>query len=279
MLTFLFYAIALLITVATAMAVTRRNMVHAVLYLVLSFFGTAMLFYLLGAPFLAALEIIIYAGAIMVLFLFLIMMIRLKKMPGMFFSGRSIAPGHLYQRRLSGCLHGAGRPGHRGMDTAAGGPGVARDFRCIPVPGPLAGRGNRLHAAAGGPGRRLCARTPGSSTVRRPATGGAVIVPLNHILLLSALLFTLGMFCTLARRNLIMMLLGIEIMLNAAAIGFVGAALHWQQMEGQAIVIFILAVAATEVSVGLAAILVVYRRSDSVDPDMNAALWEKGGSR
>jgi NADH-quinone oxidoreductase subunit K len=106
-----------------------------------------------------------------------------------------------------------------------------------------------------------------------------VIVPLNHILLLSALLFTLGMFCTLARRNLIMMLLGIEIMLNAAAIGFVGAALHWQQMEGQAIVIFILAVAATEVSVGLAAILVVYRRSDSVDPDMNAALWEKGGSR
>jgi NADH-quinone oxidoreductase subunit K len=106
-----------------------------------------------------------------------------------------------------------------------------------------------------------------------------VIVPLNHILLLSALLFTLGMFCTLARRNLIMMLLGIEIMLNAAAIGFVGAALHWQQMEGQAIVIFILAVAATEVSVGLAAILVIYRRSDSVDPDMNAALWEKGGSR
>jgi NADH:ubiquinone oxidoreductase subunit K len=278
MLTFLFYAIALLITVATAMAVTRRNMVHAVLYLVLSFFGTAMLFYLLGAPFLAALEIIIYAGAIMVLFLFLIMMIRLKKMPGMFFPAGQLLPAIFIS---AGFLvsHGAGRPGHRGMGTAAGGPGVARDFRCIPVPGPLAGRGNRLHAAAGGPGRRLCARTPGSSTVRRPATGGAVIVPLNHILLLSALLFTLGMFCTLARRNLIMMLLGIEIMLNAAAIGFVGAALHWQQMEGQAIVIFILAVAATEVSVGLAAILVVYRRSDSVDPDMNAALWEKGGSR
>jgi NADH:ubiquinone oxidoreductase subunit K len=85
------------------------------------------------------------------------------------------------------------------------------------------------------------------------------------------------MFCTLARRNLIMMLLGIEIMLNAAAVAFVGASLHWQQMEGQAIVIFILAVAATEVSIGLAAILVIYRRSDSVDPDIDAALWEKGG--
>jgi NADH-quinone oxidoreductase subunit K len=106
-----------------------------------------------------------------------------------------------------------------------------------------------------------------------------VIVPLNHILLLSGLLFSLGMFCTLARRNLIMMLLGIEIMLNAAAVAFVGASLHWQQMEGQAIVIFILAVAATEVSIGLAAILVVYRRTDSVDPALDAALWEKGGPR
>ena len=85
MLRIIFYLLAGLIVASTSMAVTRRNMVHAVLYLVLSFFGTAMLFYLLGAPFLAALEIIIYAGAIMVLFLFLIMMIRLKKLPGMFF--------------------------------------------------------------------------------------------------------------------------------------------------------------------------------------------------
>ncbi|GAB6905052.1 NADH:ubiquinone oxidoreductase, membrane subunit J [Desulfosarcina cetonica] len=94
-LTILFYAIALLILAATAMAVTRRNMVHAVLYLVLSFFGTAMLFYLLGAPFLAALEIIIYAGAIMVLFLFMIMMLRLKKPPGMFFPAAQLLPAVL----------------------------------------------------------------------------------------------------------------------------------------------------------------------------------------
>ena len=91
-LTLLFYLIALLILAATAMAVTRRNLVHAVLYLVLSFFGTAMLFYLLGAPFLAALEIIIYAGAIMVLFLFMIMMIRLEKPPGLFFPPTQMMP-------------------------------------------------------------------------------------------------------------------------------------------------------------------------------------------
>lgn len=72
----IFYVVAVLIVVATALAITRRNPVHAVVYLIISFFGSAMLFYLLGAPFLAALEVIIYAGAIMVLFLFVVMMLR-----------------------------------------------------------------------------------------------------------------------------------------------------------------------------------------------------------
>ena len=68
---FLFYVLAAVILVTTGLAITRRNLVHAVVYLVLSFFGSAMLFYLLGAPILAALEVIIYAGAIMILFLFI----------------------------------------------------------------------------------------------------------------------------------------------------------------------------------------------------------------
>ncbi len=105
-----------------------------------------------------------------------------------------------------------------------------------------------------------------------------MIVPLNHILLLSTILFGLGMFCTLARRNLIMMLLGVEVMLNAAAVAFVGASLHWQQMEGQAMVIFILAIAATEVSIGLAAIIAIYKRTGSVDPDVDASVLEERGA-
>lgn len=106
-----------------------------------------------------------------------------------------------------------------------------------------------------------------------------MIVPLSRVLLLSSVLFALGMFCTLARRNLVMMLLGIEIMLNAAAVAFVGASLHWQQMEGQAVVIFILAIAAAEVSIGLAAIIAIYKRSGSVDPDVDAAYMEEEGAR
>ena len=71
----MFYATAVLITAATVLAITRRQAVHSVLFLVVSFLGSAMLFYLLGSPFLAALQVIIYAGAIMVLFLFVVMMI------------------------------------------------------------------------------------------------------------------------------------------------------------------------------------------------------------
>ncbi len=69
----LFYILAAVILGTTAMAVTRKNLVHAIVYLIQSFFATALLFYLLGAPLLAALEVIIYAGAIMVLFLFIVM--------------------------------------------------------------------------------------------------------------------------------------------------------------------------------------------------------------
>jgi NADH-quinone oxidoreductase subunit J len=76
---FIFYLLAAVIVVATLVAVTRRNLVHAVVYLIISFFGTAMIYYLLGAPFLGILEVIIYAGAIMVLFLFIIMMLRVER--------------------------------------------------------------------------------------------------------------------------------------------------------------------------------------------------------
>ena len=72
----IFYVLAAVILVTTGLAITRRNLVHAVVYLVFSFFGSAMMFYLFGAPLLAVLEVIIYAGAIMILFLFIIIMVK-----------------------------------------------------------------------------------------------------------------------------------------------------------------------------------------------------------
>ena len=71
----IFYASAAVALVATFMAVTRAHAVHALLYLVVSLLGVATIFYVLGAPFAAALEVIVYAGAIVVLFVFVVMML------------------------------------------------------------------------------------------------------------------------------------------------------------------------------------------------------------
>jgi NADH-quinone oxidoreductase subunit J len=72
-----FYISAVVAIASTAMAITRLNAVHALLYLIVSLLAVAIVFYVLGAPFVAALEVIIYAGAIMVLFLFVVMMLNL----------------------------------------------------------------------------------------------------------------------------------------------------------------------------------------------------------
>ena len=101
-----------------------------------------------------------------------------------------------------------------------------------------------------------------------------MIVPYGHVQLLAGIVFIMGLVCILARRNLIMTLIGVEIMMNAAAIAFLAAALRWQQLEGQAFVLFIIVVAAAEVSVGLALIVSAYRRTGSVDPDAyNILKW------
>lgn len=65
--------------VATILVITQYNMIHALLYLIVSFLALAVVFYVLGAPFAAALEVIVYAGAIVVLIIFVIMMLNLKK--------------------------------------------------------------------------------------------------------------------------------------------------------------------------------------------------------
>lgn len=72
-----FYIAAAVAIVATILTITRLNPVHALLYLVVSLLAVAVVFYTLGAPFIAALEVIIYAGAIMVLFIFVVMMLNL----------------------------------------------------------------------------------------------------------------------------------------------------------------------------------------------------------
>ena len=94
-----------------------------------------------------------------------------------------------------------------------------------------------------------------------------MIVPFGHVFFLAGIIFSLGLVCLVARRNLIMTLVGVEVMMNGAAIAFVGAALRWRMMEGQVFMLSILAVSAVEVAVGLALIINLFRRTGSLDPD------------
>jgi NADH-quinone oxidoreductase subunit J len=95
-----FYIASAVAVLATIMVITRYNMIHALLYLVISFLALAIVFFILGAPFVAALEVIVYAGAIVVLIIFAIMMLNLKEeaveQERIWFSGNTwIGPGVL----------------------------------------------------------------------------------------------------------------------------------------------------------------------------------------
>lgn len=90
---------------------------------------------------------------------------------------------------------------------------------------------------------------------------------MNIQILFAGLLFLTGLVGFLVRRNIIFMLLSIEIMLNSAALVFVIAGSHWIQADGQVMFIFILTVSAAEVSVGLALILQMYHHYKTLDSD------------
>jgi len=93
------------------------------------------------------------------------------------------------------------------------------------------------------------------------------VVPLSYGLVLAGTLFVIGLVGLLVRRNLIIVLASIEIMLNAAGVAFVAAGSRWGQPDGQVMFIFILAMAAAEVSVGLALALLFLRRFGGIDVD------------
>lgn len=93
-------------------------------------------------------------------------------------------------------------------------------------------------------------------------------IPIAHVLILAAILFGAGLVGLLARRNLIFMLISVEIMLNAAGLAFVAAGSRWEQPDGQVMFLFILTMAAAEVAVGLALILHVHWSKKSLDSDL-----------
>lgn len=100
------------------------------------------------------------------------------------------------------------------------------------------------------------------------------MITLNHYLFLSAILFTIGAVGVMVRRHLIIILMCLELMLNAANLAFVGFSRYLGSIEGQVIVLFVLVVAAAEVAVGLAIVVSLYRTQDTMNiNDINLLKW------
>ena len=94
-----------------------------------------------------------------------------------------------------------------------------------------------------------------------------MIITLGHYLALSSVLFTIGAAGFLYRRNALIALMSIELMLNAVNLAFVGFARHLGQVDGHVFAIFVMAVAAAEAAVGLALVLLLFRHKATVDLD------------
>ncbi|MDE0008865.1 MAG: NADH-quinone oxidoreductase subunit NuoK [Gammaproteobacteria bacterium] len=94
-----------------------------------------------------------------------------------------------------------------------------------------------------------------------------VAVPIEHVLALAGLLFLLGLIGVLVRRNVMFLLMSLEVMMNAAGLAFVAAGARWGAPDGQIMFMFILALAAAEVAVALGIVVQLARRFESLDVD------------
>lgn len=97
-------------------------------------------------------------------------------------------------------------------------------------------------------------------------------ITLNHYLVLSAILFSIGTAGVFLRRNIITLLLSIEIMLNAVNLTFVAVGRYLGTVEGQIITFFVMTVAAAEAAVGLAIVIALFRHKESLSPDVFTSL-------
>lgn len=97
-------------------------------------------------------------------------------------------------------------------------------------------------------------------------------IPIDHVLVVAGVLFSLGLFGVLVRRNIMFLLMSLEIMMNSAGLAFIAAGARWGLPDGQVMFMFILALAAAEVAVALGLVLQISRRFNSLDVDAASEL-------
>ena len=270
-----FYVFAVAAVISATLCILQRNPVSAALWLVSTMFSLAAIYVLLNAQFIAAIQVLVYAGAVMVLFLFVIMLLNLghaePDMRGPSTIAATLVIVGLLAIELFALLQYnprklasefsqwpafyrsghrlRGRPADPAGECSAGGGGRRRRS---PVSGVSDSLRDHLDSAPGGDHRGGRARQEEGLMLLGQALG------------LSAVLFSLGVAGVLLRRNAIVLFMCIELMLNAVNLSFVALAqLHGA--SGYVMVFFVMTVAAAEAAVGLAIIIGIFRHKQTVD--------------
>ena len=289
-----FYLFATL-TIASALAVIfARNPVHSVLWLIVSFFNAAGLMLLVGAEFIAMLLVIVYVGAVAVLFLFVVMMLDIDFAQLRSGFTRNLPFGIIIALVLLGEVIVA-EIAHKSGPSLAGQQIPAARVPNIVALGQLlysrylfafelagldsAGRNDRRDRPHSPQPRRHAhaqGRAPVAPPTRRrreahPAWdrgGDEAMIGLNAYLIVAAVLFTIGVLgIFLNRRNVILMLMAIELILLAVNINLVAFSAYLGDLTGQVLAMFVLTVAAAEAAIGLAILVTFFRRRGTIAVD------------
>ncbi len=244
---------------AALLVVTMRDIIRAGLAMIVCFGALAGIYVIIGAPLLAAAQVVVYIGAISVLILFAIMLTQTKDAPSRLVFQTQAVPAAIAAvvvAVLIALAVGATDWGEAAarvqLDTGGHGRGPVQRLRA-------AVRGGQRAAAGGGHRWRL----PGAARAGRTV----VTDSLDAYLILSGLLFSIGSFGFLARRNAISMLMSIELMLNGVnlaivAFGAFGTGVA-SAAQGSIFALIVMAIAAAEATVGLAIVIAIYRNKQT----------------
>jgi NADH-quinone oxidoreductase subunit K len=290
--TIFFYLFSAVTVASAVMVIGSRNPVHSVLFLILAFVNAAGLFVLLNAEFLAMILIVVYVGAVAVLFLFVVMMLDVDFVelrqgflnylpvgrPDRHRAARRTA--HRPRRlgvRAGRYERGAGAGDRRRQHRGARPPHLHALRLLLPGGGlrPPRGddRGDRAHAPPPAerqaPVDRRAGRAWAGNRHRGPqgriGEGHLMVVGLSHYLTVAAILFTLGIFgIFINRKNVIVILMSVELILLAVNINLVAFSHFLGDLVGQVFALLVLTVAAAEAAIGLAILVVFYRNRGSI---------------
>ena len=290
-----FYLFAGVCVASAFMVIAAQNPVHSVLYLILAFVNAAGLFVLMGAEFLAMILIVVYVGAVAVLFLFVVMMLDvdfaelrqgfLQYLPvgalvgvvllaelllvvGAWVIGpaRAAAPSRRRSRPTSPTPRRSAACSTRTTSTSSRPPGLVLLVAMI---------GAIVLTLRHKPGVKRqniaeqVARTKETAIEirqgRSRGRGSDMTIGLGHYLSVAAILFTLGIFgIFLNRKNVIVILMSIELILLAVNINFVAFSAFLGDIVGQVFALLVLTVAAAEAAIGLAILVVYFRNRGSI---------------